>query len=248
MFRTILWFIYFFGYLIYSLPNLWKAERLKKQGDTKAYQNHVDAITTKWAKSLIRVAGGNVHVKGKEKIPKDETLLIVCNHVGNFDIPVLLGHLGVKISFISKVEVKKIPIVRSWMKHMNCVFMNRKNKREAIQAIIDGARNLQNGQHVVIFPEGTRSKGGDVKRFKKGSFKLATKSKATILPVTMEGTHQMMEGNRNFIRPADVFVTISDPIRVHQEHDEMDLQQLAHIVQEQVESKLTKNNCKETVS
>ncbi|WP_096187862.1 lysophospholipid acyltransferase family protein [Evansella halocellulosilytica] len=247
MLRTVFWFIYFFSYLICSLPSLWKANRLKKQNKQSEYDAHVEKITSNWAKSLIKVAGGTIHVHGKEKIPRNETLLIVSNHVGNFDIPILLGHLGLKIGFISKVEVKKIPIVKSWMKHLECVFIERKNRRQAVKAIIEGSRNLQNGNHIVIFPEGTRSKGSPINTFKKGSFKLATKSKATILPVTINGTHRMMEANNNIIRPAEVHVTISDPIRVHQDQEDMDLKQLAEIVQHQIESQLNHGIEKQSV-
>ncbi|WP_088036030.1 lysophospholipid acyltransferase family protein [Evansella clarkii] len=238
MLRTIFWFIYFFSYLVWAMPSLWKADRLKKQGKTEEHERHVEKITSDWAAALLKVAGVKVHVHGKENLPDQENCLIVSNHQGNFDIPVLLANLERKIGFISKVEVKKIPIIPGWMKHMHCIFMDRKNRRQSIKAILDGARNLEEGHNIVIFPEGTRSKGGPVGMFKKGSFKLASKSGAAILPIAINGSYKAMESNKNIIRPAEVHLTILPPVRIHQKYPGMELEQLADIVKGQIEEAL----------
>ncbi|WP_235848880.1 MULTISPECIES: lysophospholipid acyltransferase family protein [Bacillaceae] len=235
--RTILWFFYFFAYLIVAIPSLMKATRLRRQGNEKGHEEHVIKVTKNWADFLLRKAGAKVHIHGLENVP-DETVLIVSNHQGNFDIPILLSSLNRKIGFISKKEVKKIPLIRTWMEHLDCIFMDRSNRRQAVKSILEGAKKLEQGQDIVIFPEGTRSKGGPVSRFKKGSFKLATRSKATILPITIDGSYRLMEANNNFIKPAEVHVTISKPIRVHQEYPDMDVIQLAEIVQNQIEDQL----------
>ncbi|MBU9710337.1 lysophospholipid acyltransferase family protein [Evansella tamaricis] len=241
MLRTIVWFTYFVGYLIYALPSLGKAKRLKKEGHTEAHHHHVKKITGEWARFLVKKAGGKIHVYGEENIPDNETVLIVCNHQGNFDIPILLGYFNRKISFISKIEVKKLPIIRTWMEHMNCIFMDRKNKRQAVKSIIAGVKLLEQGQDMVIFPEGTRSKGDPIARFKKGSFKLATKSKVTILPVAIDGSYLLMEANNNRICPADVHVRILEPVRIHQEKSDIDVGQLAEIVQQKIEASFNTN-------
>ena len=76
------------------------------------------------------------------------------------DIPVLLGYLNKPIGFVSKAEIKKFPVVPTWMELMNCVFMDRSDRRQSLKAIKDGIELLKNGHSIVIFPEGTRSKGG----------------------------------------------------------------------------------------
>ncbi|MDG5786112.1 lysophospholipid acyltransferase family protein [Evansella sp. AB-P1] len=240
MLRTLFWFIYFFLYLIYSIPSLWKANALLKKEELFEHYNHVKNISSKWANSLLKVAGVTVHIHGKENIPQNETCIIICNHQGNFDIPILLGSLDRKLGFISKVEVKKLPVIRSWMKHLHCVFIDRKNRRQSIQAIIEGVNNLKDGHDLVIFPEGTRSKGKKMAPFKKGSIKLATRSKATILPVTIDGSYLVMEENGGIIRPNDVNLYISKPIRLHQEADGMDENELKDIVQQTIEGKIRK--------
>ncbi|MGJ9384951.1 lysophospholipid acyltransferase family protein [Salipaludibacillus sp. CF4.18] len=229
MIRTIIWFIYFFIHLLAISPGLLKAKRLKKQGKDEELDEFVHITARNWARRLVKLAGGNIIVEGKGNIPENEPVLIVSNHQGNFDIPILLGWLDMKIGFISKIEVKKIPLISTWMEYLGCIFIDRKNPRNAVKMIITGAESIKNGQNLVIFPEGTRSKGGPVAEFKKGSFKLVQKSNAAILPVTIDGSYNMMEANGKIITPATVKVTIHEPVRIHQNNPTIDGQELADI-------------------
>ncbi|RKL66257.1 1-acyl-sn-glycerol-3-phosphate acyltransferase [Salipaludibacillus neizhouensis] len=229
MIRTIIWFIYFFVHLLAISPGLLKAKRLKKQGKDEELDEFVHITARNWARRLVKLAGGNIIVEGKGNIPENEPVLIVSNHQGNFDIPILLGWLDMKIGFISKIEVKKIPLISTWMEYLGCIFIDRENPRNAVKMIITGAESIKNGQNLVIFPEGTRSKGGPVAEFKKGSFKLAQKSNAAILPVTIDGSYNMMEANGKIITPATVKVTIHEPVRIHQNNPTIDGQELADI-------------------
>jgi 1-acyl-sn-glycerol-3-phosphate acyltransferase len=94
---------------------------------------------------------------------------------------------------------------------MKCVFMDRNDIRQSVQAINEGVDLLKQGYSMVIFPEGTRSKGETMGEFKQGSFKLATKAGVPIVPVAIKGSYKMME-EKGFIRPASVEVIISKPI------------------------------------
>ncbi|QKS70573.1 1-acyl-sn-glycerol-3-phosphate acyltransferase [Paenalkalicoccus suaedae] len=236
MIRTTIWFIYFFLYLLVISPAIPKGRRLKESGDERA-DAFVQQKSSTWARRLIKLAGGRITVHGFDNIP-NEPVLFVSNHQGNFDIPILLSSTGRKTGFISKVEVKKIPLIRSWMELLDCVFLDRKDRRQAVKAIRSGSDRLVAGASLVIFPEGTRSKGKPVQQFKKGSFKLATLSKVTIVPVSMNGTYRMMEANGGKMKPADASITFGEPIRIHQENPDMKLDELAEYVQQKVEENL----------
>jgi 1-acyl-sn-glycerol-3-phosphate acyltransferase len=106
--------------------------------------------------------------------------------------------------FIAKIEMLKIPLIRTWMKFINCVFIDRSTPRKSAKAIIDGVEILKNGTSLVIFPEGTRSRSDIIGEFKAGSFKLATKANVPIIPITVNGSYRLMEQNNNRIKPADV--------------------------------------------
>ena len=240
MLRTGIWFSYFTIYLVAVTPFLWWANHLKKNGDEEIYHRFVHRIAQNWSKRLLYLAGGEVEVCGLENIPEDEPVLFVANHQGNFDIPALLAFTNRKIGFISKMEIKKLPVIRSWMTHLDCVFLDRTDRRGAVQSIIEGADGLKNGRSLVIFPEGTRSKGGPVLSFKSGSFKLATTSKATIVPVAVNGTYRLMEANHNKICPARASMTFLEPIRIHQEDDAVTMNELAERSRSVITSEIEK--------
>lgn len=213
MIRTFIWFVYFWLYLLMILPKLYKVKRLERLQKTVEHDQLVYKIVQDWAQSLISLAGVSVIVRGSENLPADEAVVFVSNHQGNFDIPILLGYVDKPKAFIAKIEILKMPLIRTWMTHMKCVFMDRSNIRQSLKTISTAAEYLKQGYSMVIFPEGTRSKGNTMGEFKPGSFKLALKAQATIIPVTVRGSYKIMEEHGFVIKPAEVEVILSAPIR-----------------------------------
>ncbi|WP_407311223.1 lysophospholipid acyltransferase family protein [Desulfosporosinus sp. SB140] len=211
MIRTILWFIYFWLYLLAIEPTLLRINRLSKIGQISERDRLTARIAMNWARSLIKFAGVKVTITGEEKIPSG-TVLFVSNHQGNFDIPLLLGYINKPKAFIAKVELLKIPLIRTWMTHMQCVFMDRSDIRQSLKVINQAANHLKDGYSMVIFPEGTRSKGETLGEFKPGSLKLGLKAGVPIVPITIRGSYKIMEQNGFIIKPAHVEIIISDPI------------------------------------
>lgn len=207
-----------------------KATKLAEQGLLKERDEIVDQKVLQWCTTLLRLAGVKVHVEGKENIPK-EPAIFVGNHQGYFDIPILLTSLDRPHGFISKIEVMKIPLVRTWMKHLNCVFIDRKNPRQSVTALNQTADYLKQGYSTVIFPEGTRSKGGPIGEFKPGGFKIAYKSGAPIVPIAMNGSYRIMEQNNSWIKPAEVTVRILSPIET-KNLSKQEVNQLAKTVED----------------
>ncbi|MGM0835045.1 MAG: lysophospholipid acyltransferase family protein [Bacillota bacterium] len=213
MLRTLWWFTYFFGYMIYSLPTIEKVKRLDPSIPVETRDTIIHEKPKHWAKSLVNITGSNIQVIGEEKVPSGP-VLFVSNHQGNFDVPILIGFLQKPLGFISKVEVKKIPFIPKWMEAMNCVFIDRKDRRKAILSIREGIATLKEGHSLVIFPEGKRSKGNRMGEFKKGGLKLATESRVPVVPVTISGSYKIMEKSKFGFQSANVTVTISDPIYI----------------------------------
>ncbi|MHC1747626.1 MAG: lysophospholipid acyltransferase family protein [Cellulosilyticaceae bacterium] len=212
MFRTILWYLHFAGSLITISPRLYKVNKLTKKGLIDEKKAYVEEVTAKWALSQVKLSGAKVTVVGLENIPKDVPVVFMSNHQGNFDVALFMSHIRIYKGFVAKIETTKIPIVSTWMGHLNCVFMDRSNLRGAASAIMEGIKLVNEGNSLVIFPEGTRSKGGPLGEFKAGSFKLATKPKVPIVPITIDGSYKIMEQNGNRIKPAPVTMTIHPPI------------------------------------
>ncbi len=211
MFRTFFWFVYFCIYLIAIYPSLLKVKRLEELEKTDEHDQLTNETAKKWARALVKFAGVTVSTRGNEKIPSG-SVLFVSNHQGNFDIPLLLGYVEKPKAFIAKIELLKFPLIRTWMTHMKCVFMDRSDVRQSLKVINQAADHLKEGYSMVIFPEGTRSKGENLGEFKAGSLKLALKAKVPIVPITISGSYKIMEQNGIIIKPAHVEITIHDPI------------------------------------
>lgn len=214
MLRSIVWYIVFFCSLIFKIPALIRTKMLTKKDLEEERDKLVYKVTTSWANTLLKAAGVKVTVHGLENIPKDTNVLYIGNHQGNFDIPIYMSQIPGLKGFVSKIEVKKIPGVRTWMEYMYCVFMDRSSLRKAAEAIIEGVKILKKGHSLVIFPEGTRSRGDKMGELKAGSFKLAIKSKVPIVPVTMNGSYKIMEDSKKkwIIKPAHVDLYIHPAI------------------------------------
>lgn len=210
--KTILFYLDFFTYMFMTIGEKNKSEKLKKEGKFQEAQNCIDECVRNWALHVINKVGARIEVKGKENIP-ETTCVYVANHQGFLDIPVVIKTLDKSVGFIAKKEILKFKMVSYWMKQIHCIFIDRNNIRESMKAINEGVDNLKKGYSMVIFPEGTRSKGPKIGEFKKGSMKLALKAGVPIVPVTIDGTYKLREGNKmSAIKSGDVRVTIGEPI------------------------------------
>ncbi len=210
--RTIIWFIYFWGYLLLALPKMKKAQRLEAAGDLDARDALVEPKIQSWARSLLRLAGVTVEVSGLERIPQGP-VVFVPNHQSYFDIPVLLAWLEKPHPLVSKVEVKKIPLIRQWMELLGCIFIDRDNARQSVSALGEAAKTMVERQRsLIIFPEGTRSRGEQLGEFKSGGFRAALKAGVPVVPVVIDGTYRAMEANHMWIKPASVKVQVLEPI------------------------------------
>lgn len=241
MIRTLIWFIYFWLYLLCVIPVWIRLKRLAKRGREAEVDDLLFKEARKWARALLNLAGAKVFVEGAEHVPVSGPVLFVCNHQGNFDIPLLLGYIPKPIAFIAKVEAKKIPFISSWMTMMGCVFMKRNNLRQSLEAIQEGSMVLKTGRSLVIFPEGTRSKSSRLGPFKPGSLKLALQAQVPIVPVTINGTYKLMERQGFLIRPAEVSLTIAKPILSQGEATARDLaNQVREVIQNNLREDLNR--------
>lgn len=215
MFRTTRLALYLIMNLIVLFPTLKKAERMDRlEIHDKIYKLIFD-IAYRIGNGLVKRSGSDINIVGAEKIP-DGPVLFVSNHQSNFDIPLMMAFVNKPKSYIAKVELANIPLVSRWMKVGKCIFIDRENPRQSLKAINQGISILKSGHSMVIFPEGTRSKGPHMQEFKKGSLRLAIKSGVPIVPVTISGSYKMMEANNGKIKPANVKITVSNPIYTDQ--------------------------------
>ena len=216
--KSILWCISFVIRLLAIVPDLYKADRLAKKGEFKARDELMYKLSKKWGREAIETTGSTIEIIGSELIPEDEAVVFVGNHQSLLDIPLLTGYLKKHTSFIAKKELNKIPILIIGIRNMNSIFIDRGNVRQSLRAINEGAKNIKQGYSYIIFPEGTRSTNGEMLPFKSGALKLATKSKAPIIPITLVGVNQIMPKGTLKVNKVNIKVIISEPIYIDKEN------------------------------
>ncbi|HOC28392.1 MAG TPA: lysophospholipid acyltransferase family protein [Treponemataceae bacterium] len=212
MFGNVVSILKFCGYLVGRRKQLKIAKRLDREGNIAERDRMVEDGVASWARYVVGLSGSTVEVSGEEHIPSDTAVVFVGNHQGYLDIPVLLGYVKKNKAFISKIEILKVPYLSDWMKLMQCTFLDRKNMRQSVQAMQQAIETVKKGYSLVIFPEGTRSRGGPVGEFKAGSFKLALKAGVPIVPVTIDGTWRLFEEHNRFAK-GHVKVTVHPPVQ-----------------------------------
>ncbi len=195
--KTIVLGTYYVLYMIFMGLRLIKLKVLKVF-NKEAAEIYKEKVALKWSRHTLKVVGMKYQVTGKENIPS-ENCLFVANHQSILDIPLIMDAAERPLGFVAKKEIRKVPILSSWVKELNSVFLDRKNNREAVKTIGEAIEILKKGKSMGIFPEGTRAQDGMVKDFKKGSLRLAIKSKVPIVPVAISGTYKALEKDKKLV-------------------------------------------------
>lgn len=178
-----------------------------------------------------------IKVVGRENLPTDPGFSIYANHTSMMDIPVLMYKLNNNpVAFLQKQAVNKLPLVGKWTPPLGCVNLDRENSRKGAEAIIQTIKNVKTGSTMVIFPEGTRShKLGETIEFKAGSFKVALKSKAPLVPISIVKPLDFKE--RKWPRKKPITLVIHKPLEFS-EYRKLTSQELSDKVKEIIESVL----------
>lgn len=227
-----------FGFLnIKTYINVCVLKVKYKNWTNKDLRKKSDLLFKKYALNLIDISGSSVSIYGSENIP-NEPVVFVANHQGNFDAMLILGYIDVPKRFIVKKEFENKSIINSYMNSTGCLYLDRDNPRNAIKTINDAVDILKNNESIVIFPEGTRSRCANMNEFKAGAFKLAVKSGAKIVPLTINNTYKVMEENGLPLTASNLEMHIHSPIDTKSLSKD-DLKNVHKIVEEIIKSKLT---------
>jgi len=182
-----------------------KTEKEKRQ---MAYE-----FLHKAAPELMNSTGSRIIYHGLENLPEHSGVLYVGNHQSILDIPVLLTVMEYPTAFVNKKELDNVIFVGKLLKATGSVSIDRGDLRQSLEAIKLAAARLKEGLNIVIFPEGTRSKDGEIHEFKKGSLKAAFMAKAVIVPFRLQDNGKILEGNKGIhIEPTEVHVYFGEPI------------------------------------
>jgi 1-acyl-sn-glycerol-3-phosphate acyltransferase len=181
----------------------------RKKGDFEREREYILKSTKRWGDQLVKVYDIQLNIAGKENLPDRGPVVFVANHQGYADIPITCAVLDkFQFGFIAKSNLEKLPAYGKWIENIRSVFIQRDDVRASLRAIDEGVGFIEKGFSLLIFPEGTRSRGGDFGEFKKGSLRLATKPGVPVIPITINGTHRIYEDHGFVKNGAHVDITI----------------------------------------
>ena len=154
---------------------------------------------------------------GWDRVPEDiregrQSVIFMSNHESQLDPPYLVAALPLPAVYIGKKELKYVPFIgwAGWA--AGVIFIDRGDREKAIQSIKDAARQIRGGKNVVIFPEGTRSRTGELLHFKKGGFALALDAGVPIVPMATVGGFNALPSGGLRIRPGRFTMLVGDPV------------------------------------
>jgi 1-acyl-sn-glycerol-3-phosphate acyltransferase len=155
-----------------------------------------------------------VTVTGRQNIDPGQSYVIVSNHQSHYDVFVLYGWLGVDFKWVMKQELRKVPALGIACEKAGHIYIDRSDKRGALDSLNEAKRKITNGTSVIFFPEGTRSRTGQMGDFKKGAFYMALDLGIPILPITIIGTGKVLPPHTIDLFPGRARMIIHEPIPV----------------------------------
>ncbi len=172
-----------------------------------------DWASTDWSRDILGAAGTPVIAEGLENIPRDQAVMYACNHSSMFDIWALFATLPGSVRFVAKQELFKIPLLGGAMRAVGHIPIDRAARKKAFEAYDEAARTIQQGtSSILVFPEGTRSRTGELLPFKNAPFGLAIAAQVPIIPVYVHHTFEILPKGAWRLRSRPIRLLVAPPI------------------------------------
>lgn len=165
-----------------------------------------------WGRGVLRATQIHVTVSGESHIDPENHYVYVCNHQSLFDILALGGYLPNLVGFVAKKELTKWPFIGWAIQQSGYVVVDRAAGQNALQAMQLAGDKIRNDNSIVVFPEGTRSPSGELRKFKRGALVLARAARVPIVPVAIVGSSERLPKGSWIAIPGMISIRIGEPI------------------------------------
>jgi len=152
-----------------------------------------------WSRAFCRILLLPVTVKGREMTDSKTSYVFVANHQGIFDIFLMYGFLGRNFKWMMKRSLRNMPLVGKACEDAGHIFVDKRGPKAIKKTYDDARKTLQGGTSVIVFPEGARTFTGHMGIFRKGAFQLADELQLPVVPITIDGSFQILPRTQGFI-------------------------------------------------
>jgi 1-acyl-sn-glycerol-3-phosphate acyltransferase len=167
----------------------------------------------RWSRDNLYLSRARVQIEGLENIDPECPMIFVANHSGLHDILSLAAHLPIQFRWVAKKSLFRVPFMGWHMRRSGYIPIDRENPREAAKSIIQAAKEIRNGVSAIAFPEGTRSRTGDLGKFHSGAFALALRAGVPLVPISLEGSYRVIRPKTLKVNPGVIIrIRIGSPI------------------------------------
>ncbi len=173
-------------------------------------------LTRTWSRWILWASDTPLIVHGLDNVRPDEPQVVVSNHVSGYDIFAVAAALPGTFSFVAKKELERIPFFGTAWKAAGHISIDRSNRQQALLSLQKAGEKIRREKGtVIIYPEGTRSKTGELLPFKKGAFMLAVEAQVPIVPTVVRGTRRIVHDERWTIHPQPIHIHFGTPVSTH---------------------------------
>ncbi|HET9371908.1 MAG TPA: lysophospholipid acyltransferase family protein [Vicinamibacterales bacterium] len=163
-----------------------------------------------WSRAILATSGVRYTLRGAPLPPPDTSCIFVANHASIYDIPILFTAIPRQLRIMAKATLGYFPFIGWHLQRSGHLLVDRTNPGASIFKKMQ--RMTRHGASLIVFPEGSRTSDGRVMKFKGGMFLLAIENKLPVVPITVSGSRVVMPKGRLMVCPADVVVTVHEPI------------------------------------
>jgi 1-acyl-sn-glycerol-3-phosphate acyltransferase len=153
-----------------------------------------------WSWLILKTSGISVRVEGLEHVNPNQTTIFCVNHQSAMDIPILFVNLPAQFRFVAKRSLFHLPFMGWHLRRSGHIPVDRDRPREAMKSMKKVAQEIREGKSVLLFPEGHRSRTGQLLPFKAGSFYIAILAGVPIVPITLNGTRHVLKPDTYHVR------------------------------------------------
>ncbi|MBV8817370.1 MAG: 1-acyl-sn-glycerol-3-phosphate acyltransferase [Acidobacteriaceae bacterium] len=170
-------------------------------------------VARAWARSLLAVSGVKVHVEGLEHIAPAGSYVFIANHLSYMDTPVVLAHVPVQFRFLAKRGLFQIPLLGQHLSRAGHIPVPREDPRAAVKTLQQAAEAIQQKHtSLLVFPEGGRSRDGELQEFKEGGTYIAIRAGVPLVPIAVIGTREVLPYSAAVVLSGKVTLRIMKPI------------------------------------